>query len=232
MCPFARLWCSHFPLCLHYRLLYPALSFSFKFNNLPAVCFSRDSPAPMAHRQTAESVGNLTQHKLHCEAEVSESVGCIYTDRATVKMWKPCISSHRLQHMWELCVRWAAIIAKKTPKTKYRFCGLFRHCLYENGLHRTVSRLSSDSESKVLWKVWGHSDPVGLILCKMDKKKPEPLWLKVVCSLKDSVFDCYYTKLCWRTMSRCSQRAFSYCTEHTLLLFQSIFRFPLFSQYH
>ncbi|CAB1424433.1 unnamed protein product [Pleuronectes platessa] len=28
-----------------------------------------------------ESVGNLTQHKLHCEAEVSESVGCVSTKR-------------------------------------------------------------------------------------------------------------------------------------------------------
>lgn len=40
---------------------------------------------PQAQRQTAESVGNLTQHKLRCEAEVSESVGCICADRGTVK---------------------------------------------------------------------------------------------------------------------------------------------------
>lgn len=71
------LWCRRFPLCLHYHLLFPMLSFSFKFNNLPAVCFSRDSLAPLAHRRTAESVGNLTQHKLHCETEVSECVGSI-----------------------------------------------------------------------------------------------------------------------------------------------------------
>lgn len=90
-------------LCLHYPLLFPTLSFPFKFNNLPAVCFSRDSPAPLAHRQTAESVGNLTQHKLHCEAEVSESVGCIIADRETMKTWKPFIYSHfkgcGVQHM-------------------------------------------------------------------------------------------------------------------------------------
>ena len=85
---------SRNPQCLHYPPLFPMLSFPFKFNNLPAVCFSRDSPAPLAHRQTAESVGNLTQHKLHCEAEVSESVGCISAHRGTMKMREPFISSH------------------------------------------------------------------------------------------------------------------------------------------
>lgn len=83
----ARLWCSHF---LETHSARTRLSFSlcclFPSNSitLPAVCFSRDSPAPLAHRQTAESVG--TQHKLYCEAEVSESVGCISADRGTMKM--------------------------------------------------------------------------------------------------------------------------------------------------
>lgn len=87
MHPFARPCRSHSPPWLHYPLLFPPLSFPFKFNNLPAACFSRDSlAAPPAQRQTAESVGNLTQHKLRCEAEVSESVGCIHPDRASVEM--------------------------------------------------------------------------------------------------------------------------------------------------
>lgn len=74
---------------------------------------------------------------------------------------------------------WAAVTAKKT---KYRFCGLFRHCLCENGLHRTVSRLSSGRKSKVLWKVWGKddSDPVGLNLCEMDKGKPEAFFILIL----------------------------------------------------
>lgn len=87
MHPFARPCRSHSPPWLHYPLLFPLLSFPFKFNNLPAVCFSRDSlAAPLAQRQTAESVGSLTQHKLRCEAAVSESVGCIYPDRASVEI--------------------------------------------------------------------------------------------------------------------------------------------------
>lgn len=73
-------------LCLHCPLPYPMLSFPFKFNNLLAVFLQGIPPAPLAHRQAAESVGNLTQHKLHCEAEVSESVGCFSADRGTMEM--------------------------------------------------------------------------------------------------------------------------------------------------
>ncbi len=165
------------------------LSFTFKFNNLPAVCFSRDSPAPLVHRQTAESVGNLTQHKLHCEAEVSESVGCISDDRGTMKMWKPFISSHFKgcgeKHMCltrARCVRYGCVGCSHSKKTKYRVCGLFRHCLYENGLHRTVSRLSSDRESKVLWKVWGKddSDPVGLNFVRWIKGNQKPFFILIL----------------------------------------------------
>lgn len=96
---------------------------------------------------------------------------------------------------------WVEVIAirKKKKKTKYRSCGLFRHCLYEDGLHRTVSRLSWDWESKVLRKVWvkDDSDPVGPNLCKMHKKKAEDAWFKVCSLFKNSVFDSYYMELCW-----------------------------------
>lgn len=43
-------------------------------------------PAPLAHRQTAESVGNLTQHKLCCDADISESVGCLSADGGAMEM--------------------------------------------------------------------------------------------------------------------------------------------------
>lgn len=60
----------------------------------------------------------------------------------------------------------------------------FIHCLYENGQKRTISRLSSGSESKVWRKVWGHSDPVGLILCKKDERRQNPFDLKSAVCLK------------------------------------------------
>lgn len=128
------------------------LSFSFKFNNLPAVCFSRDSPAPLVHRQTAQSVGNLTQHKLHCEAEVSESVGCIYPDRGTMKNWKAFyfFTQAAARAINPSVVCWTLLCGLQLwQKKKIDSVSYFIHCLCENGLKRTVSRLSSGSESKV-----------------------------------------------------------------------------------
>lgn len=59
----------------------PSNSITFQLRVPPGIPWQ----LPQAQRQTAESVGNLTQHKLRCEAEVSESVGCIRADRGTVK---------------------------------------------------------------------------------------------------------------------------------------------------
>lgn len=127
MHPFVRPCRSHSPLWLHYPLLFPLLSFPFKFNNLPAVCFSRDSlAAPLAQRQTVESVGNLTQHKLRCEAEVSESVGCVYPDRASVEIGDGGLNvslqfGGRVKRKCHGCDT-ALGAAKKLQKRKYRFC--------------------------------------------------------------------------------------------------------------
>lgn len=92
--PFAWLWCSHFleihgacafSLCC----LFPSNSITSQQCVPPGI-----SPAPLAHRQTPESVGSLTQHKLHCEAEVSESLGCISPDRGAMAILKLFITSH------------------------------------------------------------------------------------------------------------------------------------------
>ncbi len=64
----------------------------------------------------------------------------------------------------------------------------------------------------------------------MDKRKPEAFfYFNSALCLKIQ----FLTVITWNYVGElwayycCSQRAFSYCTEHTLLLFQSIFRFSL-----
>lgn len=75
---------------LNNRLLFPALSLPSVSINLSAVCFSRDSPGSSGPRQTAESVGNLTQHKLCCEAEVSQSGGRVEEPGKSAKAFFCC----------------------------------------------------------------------------------------------------------------------------------------------
>lgn len=97
----------------------------------------------------------------------------IFFTQAAARAFNPSVAS-----------RYCSVGSNYSRKKKYRFSVLFIHCLYENGLNRTVSRLSSDSESEVWRKVWGHSDPVGLILCKKDQRRQNPFDLKPAVCLK------------------------------------------------